>query len=251
MISAAVSPSVATLPSSGPTRDDSGVGSAYVFVRSGTTWTQQAKLTASDGAASDRFGFGVALSGGKALIGAGGDDSRAGSAYVYTLLRPVLILPGVGATYAADVNNDLPWLIHRGVDPALLQIDPLARTYHDLIRTLENVGYQHGKDLFVVDYDWRLPPGPDDGVIDGQISGLTAASISAQVYRYAVDYLGAALRQAAEQWELDHPGQPVLDAVDVIVHSTGGWSPARTSRVTPTAAPTAAPRLCPRSTTSS
>lgn len=29
---------------------------------------------------------------------------------------------------------------------------------------------------------------------------------SAQVYRYAVDYLGAALRQAAEQWELDHPG---------------------------------------------
>ena len=31
-------------------------GSAYVFVRSGTTWTQQAKLIAADAAAGDRFG---------------------------------------------------------------------------------------------------------------------------------------------------------------------------------------------------
>ena len=30
--------------------DDSSPGSAYIFTRSGTTWTQQAKLTASDGA---------------------------------------------------------------------------------------------------------------------------------------------------------------------------------------------------------
>ena len=28
-------------------------GSAYVFVRSGTSWSQQAKLTAGDGAAND------------------------------------------------------------------------------------------------------------------------------------------------------------------------------------------------------
>ena len=31
-------------------------GSAYVFARSGTTWSQQAKLTAADGAAGDQFG---------------------------------------------------------------------------------------------------------------------------------------------------------------------------------------------------
>ena len=31
-------------------------GSAYVFERSGTTWTQQAKLTASDAVAFDNFG---------------------------------------------------------------------------------------------------------------------------------------------------------------------------------------------------
>jgi hypothetical protein len=63
-------------------------GSAYVFTRSGGVWTQQAKLTASDGAAGDEFGFNVALSGDTALVGAIGDDVGAngnqGSAYVFT-----------------------------------------------------------------------------------------------------------------------------------------------------------------------
>jgi hypothetical protein len=30
-------------------------GAVYVFVRSGTTWTQQARLAAADGAALDHF----------------------------------------------------------------------------------------------------------------------------------------------------------------------------------------------------
>ncbi|MBE5314054.1 MAG: fibronectin type III domain-containing protein [Xanthomonadales bacterium] len=63
-------------------------GSAYVFMRSGTTWAQQQKLTAGDGAASDGFGYAVALSGDTMLLGANGDDtgvnSDQGSAYVYT-----------------------------------------------------------------------------------------------------------------------------------------------------------------------
>ena len=58
------------------TDDDGGEdrGSAYVFVRSGETWIQQAKLTASDAAAGDNFGVSVALSGDSALVGAFGDD---------------------------------------------------------------------------------------------------------------------------------------------------------------------------------
>jgi hypothetical protein len=62
-------------------------GSAYVFTRSGTTWTQQAKLLASDGAASDNFGYSVSLSGDTALIGARADNDNGqftGSAYVFT-----------------------------------------------------------------------------------------------------------------------------------------------------------------------
>ena len=64
-------------------------GSAYVFTRSGTTWTQQARLTAPDGAPEDSFGGAVALSSATALVGAGNDDVGAnvsqGSAYVFTL----------------------------------------------------------------------------------------------------------------------------------------------------------------------
>jgi hypothetical protein len=45
-------------------------GAAYVFVRAGDTWTQQAELTAADGALGDRFGWSVAVSGDTALIGA-------------------------------------------------------------------------------------------------------------------------------------------------------------------------------------
>ena len=72
----------------GAYKDDSGQGSTYVFVRSGTTWTEQQKLTASDGAASDSFGRSVSISGDTAIIGAFGDDddgSNSGSAYVFAL----------------------------------------------------------------------------------------------------------------------------------------------------------------------
>ena len=62
-------------------------GSAYIFVRSDTTWAQQAKLTAADGAAGDQFGYSVGISGDYALIGAHLDDIGStadwGSAYMF------------------------------------------------------------------------------------------------------------------------------------------------------------------------
>jgi uncharacterized repeat protein (TIGR01451 family) len=62
-------------------------GSAYVFVRSGTTWTEQQKLLAPDGAAGDNFGRSVSVAGDTAVVGAAGDDTpggaNAGSAYVF------------------------------------------------------------------------------------------------------------------------------------------------------------------------
>ncbi len=62
-------------------------GALYAFVRSGTTWTQQAKLTASDGDADDRFGWFLALNSGTAVVGALADEAKgfaSGSAYVFT-----------------------------------------------------------------------------------------------------------------------------------------------------------------------
>lgn len=72
-----------------PFDDDNGIdsGSVYVFTRTGSTWTQQAKLLASDGAADDRFGWSVSLDDNTVLIGAIWDDDNggnSGSAYVYT-----------------------------------------------------------------------------------------------------------------------------------------------------------------------
>ncbi|UCD74432.1 MAG: hypothetical protein JSV91_11650 [Phycisphaerales bacterium] len=69
--------------------DDHGTdsGSAYVFVRgAGDSWSQEAKLTASDGAADDLFGHSVTVSGDTVLAGAYHDDdhgSDSGSAYVF------------------------------------------------------------------------------------------------------------------------------------------------------------------------
>jgi hypothetical protein len=59
------------------------VGAAYVFVRPGSTWSQQAKLTAPDGAAGDSFGYSVAIYGSTAVIGAPGKNSNTGAAYVF------------------------------------------------------------------------------------------------------------------------------------------------------------------------
>jgi len=62
-------------------------GSAYVFQRTGSTWTQVAKLTASDGAEHDCFGRAVAIDGDIVLVGADEHDTaaweRAGGAYAF------------------------------------------------------------------------------------------------------------------------------------------------------------------------
>ena len=69
--------------------DDNGIdsGSAYVFVRTGTTWTQQVKLLPLDGGAGDHFGYRLDLQGDTAIIGANWDSdlgNKSGSAYVFT-----------------------------------------------------------------------------------------------------------------------------------------------------------------------
>jgi len=68
--------------------DDNGIdsGSAYIFKRSGTSWAEEAKLTASDGAAIDQFGWSVSISGEYAIVGAHLDDDNgadSGSAYIF------------------------------------------------------------------------------------------------------------------------------------------------------------------------
>ena len=71
----------------GAISDNTFQGSAYVFNRQGGDWVEELKLTASDGAAGDFFGFSVAISGSIIVVSAPGDDIDSnieqGSAYVF------------------------------------------------------------------------------------------------------------------------------------------------------------------------
>ena len=71
------------------TTSGSQVGAVYIFTRSGTSWSQQQKLQASDKAAGDQFGMSVSISndGDTAIVGARREDTNgdnAGAAYIFT-----------------------------------------------------------------------------------------------------------------------------------------------------------------------
>ena len=75
-----------------PYDDDKGSssGSVYLFEKSSSgdasSWSQVAKLTADDGAASDQFGYSVGISDGTIVVGTNYDDdkgSSSGSAYLF------------------------------------------------------------------------------------------------------------------------------------------------------------------------
>lgn len=93
-------------------------GSAYVFTRSGSAWTQRTEIVSVSSDPGDWFGSSVALSDGTALIGAALDDtptvSNCGKAYVYvgsgptwshqaTLQQPT---PTSAAMFGASVALD-------------------------------------------------------------------------------------------------------------------------------------------------
>jgi hypothetical protein len=70
-------------------------GAAYVFKRNGSSWSQDDKLVAVDGAAGDKFGTSVAVDGETIVVGAegasvGGEASQ-GAAYVFTLIGPIWV----------------------------------------------------------------------------------------------------------------------------------------------------------------
>ena len=131
-------------------------GAAYVFVRKGTNWTQQAYLKASNGGAADYFGTSVGISGNTIVAGAMGEASNAigvngdqsdnsvrwaGAAYIFHGVSPTLeIAPDGGRGYfisfigAANVEYRLqratspigPW-----DDLAVIAAPDIYLEYHD------------------------------------------------------------------------------------------------------------------------
>ena len=126
--SVSVSGDVAVVGASG---DDDDVrfssGSAYAYRFNGSSWVQEQKLLASDGATGDFFGAHVSISGDVAVVGAYGDDENggvSGSAYVFSLsnacpadtdcdgavnvtdLLNLFAAWGPNPGHAADINGD-------------------------------------------------------------------------------------------------------------------------------------------------
>jgi len=83
-------------------------GAAYIFTRAGSTWSQQAKLSAPDGV-SNRFGISLALYNGTAIIGSYNYPS---AAYIFTgsgsswSLQDVLYGPPLGALGTVALVGD-------------------------------------------------------------------------------------------------------------------------------------------------
>jgi hypothetical protein len=94
------------LPSVKP-YDDLGAanaGAVYLYSRTGTSWSQQKKLSASDPAVNDIFGTHVVLTGITIVVGAYGDDEAgdfSGLTYVFECTGDVSGLPVI--TCPADI----------------------------------------------------------------------------------------------------------------------------------------------------
>ena len=113
--------------------DNSGIGAAYVYTGSGTSWTQVAELTPSNGVADDFFGSGVAIKSGQIVVGALCHSASAnyctGAAYVFT---------GSGATWHQQAELDDPGQATNDVlrlsCDHLAELDPGQRNGGELVR---------------------------------------------------------------------------------------------------------------------
>jgi trimeric autotransporter adhesin len=92
----------------GGSTDNSGIGAAWVFTRSGGVWTQQGeKLTGTGETGKGGFGQSVALSsdGNTALIGGPFDNSSTGAAWVFTRSGETWAQQGSKLTGSGEVGS--------------------------------------------------------------------------------------------------------------------------------------------------
>jgi hypothetical protein len=110
----------------GAANRSSATGAAYMFFRSGTTWSQQAELTASDGAPGDSFGVSVALSGSTAIVGASRKGTGTGAAYVFVRSGPYWFQQARLAPPGSVVGRGFGYSVAVSTDSALVGVYPTS-----------------------------------------------------------------------------------------------------------------------------
>jgi hypothetical protein len=123
----------------GPTDSLSNVGCAYVFKRTGSSWTEQAILRPSDPVANAFFGRGtINTEGNICAISATGVGSNAGAVYVFTrsgsawTQQAKITSPGGGTTYfgiALAINEGNTIVARAARTSSLLNFDGVLYVY--------------------------------------------------------------------------------------------------------------------------
>jgi len=172
-----------------------GAGAAYVFMRDGTTWTQQAYLKASNTEASDSFGWSVAVSGDTVIAGAVFESSKAtgvngnqddnsvlaaGAAYVFSGLGTPAVIPllnistrlnvGIGENVLIGgfivVGTDPKKVIIRAIGPSLTDLgvpdalaDPVLELHKQDGSIVTNDNWRDSQEQEIIDS--TIPPTDD------------------------------------------------------------------------------------------
>ena len=124
-----------TIDGNGADNSSGNAGAAYVFVRSGATWTQQTYLKASNSGAEDWFGYAVAIDGDSVLVGAPGEASNAtgvdgdgsdnsaafaGAAYVFTRSGVTWSQQAYLKASNSQAGDDFGWAVALAGESALI-----------------------------------------------------------------------------------------------------------------------------------
>ena len=229
-------------------------GAAYVFTESGSGWvstSMAAKLTASDGASGDTFGYSVSISGNTVVVGAYSatvnGNSNAGAAYVFatpptvTLIGPSQGPLGGGTSVTiTGTNLDNATEVYFGATPVttftsdtdnqIVLNSPAgnAGTVDVTVVTAGGASASSSADLFTY---VAAPTVASISPAAGPLAGGTPVIITGTNLAGATEvYFGATLvttfftNSFGTQIALNSPGAAIVGPVDVTVVTAGGTS---------------------------
>ncbi len=192
-------------------------GTVYVYLRSGSSWSQQAKLKASDGAIGDEFGFSVALSGDTAVIGAIAGNFGRGAAYVFTRSANVWTQQAKLVASDAGGNDRFGWSVALDGDRAVV-----GANQDDLVNSNQGSTYVFSRSGNVWSQQSKLSAA--DGALDDEFGYAVAVSGTTVLVGARSNNTGTgnayAFTFAAGSWTQ----QAKITATDAVLGDQFGWT---------------------------